>query len=213
MFDIEYKGGNTVVISTKKATLIVDPKLSAVGLKDLSTKDAVVLATEPRFATNASDARLNIEGPGEYEVGDFSIRGAAAHRHIDTEAEESLATIYRVEVGDVRLGLLGNIAPKLNEDQLEELGVVDILILPVGGNGYTLDATSAATLVRQIDPKAVIPVHYADDALAYEVPQDILETFTKELAAPVDTEAGSKYKVKGASQLPQTLTVITVARS
>ena len=213
MFDIEYKGGNTVVISTKKSALIVDPKLSLVGLKDMSTKDAVALATEARFATDSSDARLNIDGPGEYEIGDFSIRGASACRHIDTEADEPVSTIYRIEVGDVRIGLLGNIAPRLSEDQLEELGVLDILILPVGGNGYTLDATSAATIVRQIDPKAVVPVHYADDTLKYEVSQDVLETFTKELAAPVDTEVGNKYKVKGASQLPQTLTVVKIARS
>jgi len=213
MFDIEYKGGNTVVISTKKAVLVVDPKLSLVGLKDMTTKDAIALATEARFATNSSDARLNLEGPGEYEISSFSIRGASAQRHIDTGADEPIATIYRIEIGDVRVGLLGNIAPKLREDQLEDLGVLDILVLPVGGNGYTLDATSAATIVRQIDPKVVIPVHYADDALKYEVPQDILETFTKELAAPVDAEVGSKYKIKSSSQLPQTLTVVKIARS
>lgn len=212
MFDIEYKGGNTVILSTKKATLIVDPKLSLVGLKDMPTKDAIELATEPRFALRSSDARLSIEGPGEYEISDFSIRGTAAQRHIDTEADERIATIYRIEVGDVRIGLLGNIAPKLSEDQLEELGVLDILILPVGGNGYTLDATSAATIVRQVDPKVVIPVHYQDGALKYEVPQDMIETFTKELAAPVEA-VGAKYKVKAASSLPQTLTVIELARS
>ena len=68
MFEIEYKGANSVVISTKKSTLVVDPKLSLVGLKDISTKDAVELATEARFALNGENARLNIEGPGEYGV-------------------------------------------------------------------------------------------------------------------------------------------------
>ncbi|HMI09371.1 MAG TPA: MBL fold metallo-hydrolase [Candidatus Saccharimonadales bacterium] len=211
MFDIEYKGGNGVVIATKKTTALIDPKLSLVGLKDLSVKDAVEIATEERFATNSKDAQLLIEGPGEYELGDFSIRGISALRHIDTEDTEPLSTIYRIEVGEVRIGLLGNIAGKLEEDQLEALGIVDILILPVGGGGYTLDATSAATLVRSIDPKAVIPVHYADSGLKYEVPQDVLETFIKELGAPVETVA--KYKVKSASVLPVTLTVIEITRS
>ena len=212
MFDIEYKGGNSVVISTKKTVAIIDPKLSLVGLKDLAAKDAVVIATEPRFATNDPDARIAIEGPGEYEVGDFSIRGARATRHIDTEADEPISTLYRLEIGDVRIGIIGNVADKLSEDQLEELGVLDILVLPVGGGGYTLDATAAATIVHQIDPKVVVPVHYADPGLKYEVPQDTLETFTKELAAPVE-EAGSKFKVKAASALPMTLTVVQVARS
>ena len=211
MFDIEYKGGNGVVIATKKTNLVIDPKLSLVGLKDLSVKDSVELATEARFLVNDGSAQLTLEGPGEYEVGDFAIRGIAAQRHIDTEADEKLATIYRIEVGDVRIGLLGNIDAKLSEDQLESLGIVDVLIIPVGGNGYTLDATSAATLTRHIDPKVVVPVHYADGTLKYAVPQDDVEVFTKELAAP--TESVSKYKIKSAASLPEVLTTIVVTRS
>lgn len=212
MFDIEYKGGNAVVIATKKTQLVIDPKLSVVGLKDLSVKEAIEIATEARFATSDDAAKLHIEGPGEYEIGDASIRGVRALRHLDAETSEPVSTMYRIEIGDVRIALIGNIAPKLSEDQLEELGVVDIVILPVGGSGYTLDATSAATIVRSIDPRAIIPVHYADAALKYEVPQDTLEVFTKELGAPVE-DAGSKYKLKNASSVPQVLTVIKIDRS
>jgi len=211
MFEVEYKGGNTVVITTKKATVVVDPKLSVVGLKDIVIKDDVEIATESRFATNGQDAKLLIEGPGEYGVADFDIRGIPAQRHLDSEADEKISTIYRLEVGDVRIGLLGNIYEKLNDDQLEELGVIDVLIVPVGGNGYTLDATGASNLVRKIDPKVVIPVHYADSALKYEVTQDTLDTFVKELGAPV--EETSKYKVKSIASIPSTLTVVVVARS
>lgn len=211
MFDIEYKGGNTVVLSTKKATLVADPKGSVVGLKDYKVKDCVVVATEERFAIEDPDAKLHIEGPGEYEVSDFSIRGIPATRHIDTADDEKVSTIYRVEIGDIRTVILGNIADKLTEEQLESIGVVDIAIVPIGGGGYTLDATSASALVRQIDPRVVVPVHYADPALRYEVPQDTLETFTKELGAPVETVA--KLKIKAVSAIPQVLTVIEVSRS
>lgn len=211
MFDIEYKGGNGVIISTKKLDAVIDPKLSLVGLKDLSVKDALEIATEARFATGGRDMQLAIEGPGDYELGPFSIKGVPAIRHLDTSADEKVATIYRIEVGDTRIALVGNISPKLDEDQLEGLGLVDILILPVGGGGYTLDATSAAGVVRQVDPKVIIPVHYADDGLKYEVPQDTLDTFVKELGAPVETMA--KYKVKSAATLPLTLTIVELTRS
>lgn len=211
MFDIEYKGANTVVISTKKAVLVTDPKLSVVGLKDLNVKEAVEIATEARFAVNGQDARLLIEGPGEYGVADFDIFGIAAQRHLDAEGQELLGTIYRIEFGEVRIGLLGNVYEKLSDDQLERLGVLDILIIPVGGNGYTLDATGAANLVQTIGPKVVIPVHYADSALAYEVPQDSLDVFVKELGAPIETV--SKYKVKGVSTLPAVLTIVEISRS
>lgn len=211
MFDIEYKGGNTIVISSKKGTLVTDPKLSVVGLKDLVIKEAIELATEARFALNSEDARLSIEGPGEYGVANFDIRGVAAQRHLDAESDPFVSTIYRVEVGDTRIAIVGNIYEKLSEEQLEEIGVVDILVIPVGGNGYTLDATGAAALTRSIDPKAVIPVHYADDGVKYEVVQDPLEIFVKELGAPV--EETSKYKLKAASGLPAVLTVVNVTRS
>lgn len=212
MFDIEYKGGNTVVLATKGTTVVADPKLSVVGLKDINTKDLVELATEERFIVRNPDAKLVVEWAGDYEFGDFSIHGASARRHIDAGSSEMLSTIYRIGIGETNVALLGNIDPKLSEDQLEALGVIDILILPVGGGGYTLDATSAAAVVRQIEPKVVIPVHYADDTLKYEVPQDTVDTFIKELGAPVE-ESGGRYKVKGASSIPAVLTVVTLNRT
>lgn len=209
MFDIEYKGGNTVVIATKKSKLITDPKQSLIGLKDIEPKGMVALATEPRFEVASADVGLLVEGPGEYEVGDFSIRGIAAQRHLDADGYGS--TIYRVEVGEVRIAVLGNIDPKLTEEQLEAIGVVDIVIIPIGGGGYTLDATAAAQLVRKIEAKTVIPVHYADKALKYEVPQDELEVFRKELGG--EFESVDKLKVKSASSLPLVLTTYKLDRS
>jgi len=211
MFELEYKGANCITISTKKATIVVDPKLSVVGLKDASVKDTIELATEARFAVNSSDAKLVLEGPGEYGVADFDIRGVAAQRHLDAETDPKASTMYRIEAGDIRVAVIGNIYEKLGEDQLEELGIIDVLVIPVGGSGYTLDATGAAALTRQIDPKVVVPVHYADDALTYEVPQSDLEAFTSELGAPV--EEMPKLKLKNAAALPQVLTVYKVTRS
>lgn len=211
MFEIEYKGANSVIISTKKSTLVTDPKLSLVGLKDVSTKDAVELATEARFALSSDMARLNIEGPGEYGVAEFDIKGIATQRHLDSESDPLISTIYRVEVNETRIVILGNIYEKLSETQLEEIGLVDILIIPVGGNGYTLDATGAANLTRAIDPKVVIPVHYADSGIKYEVAQDKLEVFTKELGGPV--EEMPKFKLKQSAPLPAVLTTIVLARA
>ena len=209
MFEVEYKGANSVALSTKKGTIITDPKLSLVGLKDVNTKDAIEVATEARFALNNEDARLNIEGPGEYGIADFDIRGIAAQRHLDADGKAS--TMYRIEAGEFRVALLGNIYEKLSEAQLEELGVIDILIIPVGGNGYTLDATGAAALARQIDPKVVVPVHYADAGIKYEVAQDDFEVFAKELGGAV--EEAPKFKVKQPSALPEALTIYKLARN
>ena len=112
MFDIEYKGGNTVVLTTKKATLVVDPRQSVIGLKDLIVKGAIQIATEERFMVSSDSYQLVLEGPGEYEVSDFSIRGVSAARHIDTEESLPASTMYRIEVGGVAIAVIGNIAAK-----------------------------------------------------------------------------------------------------
>ena len=213
MFEIEYKGGNAVIITTKKSKLVIDPKISLIGLKDLAVKDAIELATEERFVVTDGEARITIDSPGEYGIGGFDIRGIAAQRHIDEEKEPFASTMYRVEVGDTRIGVVGNIFGKLSDDQLEELGILDILIIPVGGNGYTLDATDAVKLVRKIDPKIVIPVHYADSGLKYEVPQDDIKTFISELGAAV--EIMPKYKQKQssiASSVPSVMSIVQLER-
>lgn len=211
MFEIEYKGANTVVISTKKITLVTDPKMSVVGEKDIIIKDGVELATEDRFATNDDSYKLNIHYPGSYEISDFSINGFAEKRHLDAEAEGKKSVIYNMDVLGVKVGLLGNIGPDLSDDQLENLGIIDILILPVGGGGYTLDATSAANIARRSDAKVIIPIHYADDGISYEVPQSNLDLFIKELG--VEVEKTSKYKVKSALSLPEKMTVVQIGRS
>lgn len=211
MFDIEYKGGNTVVFTTKKTTLVFDPKRSINGLKDINVVDSVELATEARFINQNEEAKLQITCSGEYGVGECDIKGIAVRRNIDAEDTPPAGVMYRVLIGDSSVGVLGNIYEKLSDDQLEELGVVDILIIPVGGGGLTLDAHSASKLVKKIDPKVVIPVHYADSKIKYEVAQDSLELFEKELGT--NKEVTSKYKVKNALSYPTNLTLVELELS
>ena len=212
MFDIEYKGANAVIFTTKKLKVVVDPGLDIAGHKDVAVKDSVVLLTEDRLRPKSNDYRLLFDGPGEYEVGDVSIVGVAARRNIDAEDQGKASTIYRLTIDDIKVAVLGNIAPKLDDDQLEAIGMVDIVVVPVGGGGLTLDSKDAAAIVRQIEPKAVVPVHFDDPALKYEVPQEKADLIVTELSAGV-IEAGPKFKLKNTSSIPDQLTVIMISRS
>lgn len=209
MFDIEYKGGNAVVIATKKIKIMIDPKLSELGLKDPTTKDAVVVATDPQLAIRSDDSLVTIDGPGEYEMSDVSIKAIAVDRY-DTPKGSKELTMYRIEIGDIRIAVLGNIAPELTENQLETLGMVDMVVLPVGAGG-TLSATQASQLVRTIDAKVVVPVHYADKALTYGEPQEGLDAFEKEFGGEI--EQTPKYKVKSSASIPVVNTIIEISRS
>ena len=212
MFDIEYKGANAIVFATKKVRVVFDPNLAVACAKNVSVKDSIEVVTEDRFAVTDSAPRLLLNSPGEYEVGDVAISGIPARRHIDTDADGEKSTIYKISVGDVRGVVIGNIQPKLSDDQLEDIGVVDFAIIPVGGSGYTLDAVSASSMARQLDPKVVIPVHYADSSINYEVPQAGVEDFMKELNANV-VEAGLKWRLKKPADLPDNLTVVQISKT
>ncbi len=209
--EIEYKGGNSVAIKAGATTVAIDPKVSVLGLSDPKIEGAVQLATEPRFSLSNGGEKLTINGPGEYEVSGVAVKGIPARRQVDAEGESG-STIYSIVAAGFRIAVLGNIASKLTEDQLESIGVVDIAIIPVGGGGYTLNAHQAALITRQIDPRIVIPVHYADKGLVYEVPQDSLEGFLRELGAD-EHETTEKLKLKTGSAMPSVLTVVEISRT
>ena len=154
--EFQYYGGNCIKITTKNAVLVVDDTLKDLGLKNITKPDNVALFTT--LIPAHPEARLVLTDPGEYEVSDISIFGIAARSHMD-EAGKKSATIYKLQFEDTRVCILGHIYPDLTEDQLEEIGIVDILITPVGGNGYTLDGVGALSLIKKIEPKLVIPTH------------------------------------------------------
>jgi len=208
--DIEFKGGNCVVISGKKDTFVTDPKLSDLGLSDQGAHASAVLLTQTTFGVEPDEDVLVIDGPGEYEVKNCSIRGIPARRHSELSETAHNATMYRLDMDDISVAILGHIDPNLTDEQMEALGTIDVLVVPVGGSGYTLDYKSAVALVRKIEPKIVVPTHYAEEGVKYEVPQQPLEDFVKELGAA--TEELPKLKLKAGS-LPINLTVYKLTRT
>jgi len=191
--EFQYYGGNCVRITTKNASFVVDDNLASLGAKSVTKPDDVALFTmQP---DTQPEARLVVSDPGEYEVSEVSIFGVAARGHMQEKDEAASATMYKLQYEDTRVAIVGHVHPDLSEDQLEELGVIDILIVPVGGGGYTLDATGAAQLIKKIEPKLVIPTHYAEKGLNYEVPQASLEEAIKNLGMEPRETLG-KFKPK-----------------
>lgn len=189
--EIQFYGANCVRLSNKKTSLVVDDNLAKLGLKPVMQADDIALYTWPEPADGRG--RFLINGPGEYEISEISIRGIPVRAHIDSEGTRT--TIYNLQVQDLAIGILGHIYPDLNDEQLEAFGLVDVLVIPVGGNGYTIDATAAAQLIKKLEPKIVIPTHYADRALKYEVPQAELQVFLSEMGI-TEPEYLNSFKLK-----------------
>jgi L-ascorbate metabolism protein UlaG (beta-lactamase superfamily) len=100
-----------------------------------------------------------VDCPGEYEIIGVAIRGVAAFH--DNEQGEKLGkvTLFAIEIDDIVVAHLGDLGHALSELQQEQLGSVDVLLVPVGG-GAALTATQAAEVTNQLEPKIVIPMHY-----------------------------------------------------
>ncbi len=207
--ELQYFGANSIKVTTKKSVISVDPESDIATVKADLKKTNTVLATQPVYAGHVGKDLFVVTSPGEYEFEDYSVKGVAAQPHTGSTGDVS-ATIYRLTTADTTVLLVGHIDAKLSDEQLEDIGMVDILVVPVGGSGYTLDALGAATVVRAIEPKVVIPVHSSEDGLDYSVPQAEVDLFIKELGAPVAEEVVDKFKVK---LLPEQLTVQRLVRS
>jgi L-ascorbate metabolism protein UlaG (beta-lactamase superfamily) len=194
--DIQFYGANCVVLSVQGTRVVVDDNLATLGAKSVAKADDVAVFTSKQQVKDLpKQAKLSIDTPGEYEIAGFSITGIPARAHLDEDKQSTNATIYKIVVNDVRAAVLGHIYPDLNGSELERLGVIDVLILPVGGNGYTLDPIGALSLIKKIEPKIVIPTHYADNALQYPVAQQTLEEAVKSLAMEPKQVTG-KLRIK-----------------
>lgn len=176
--DIQFYGANCVTITTKQVRLVFDDDLVTHGGKAVARADDICLFTGPVPADFKAPGRMTIDVPGEYEVSGVSITGIQSRSHTDEEGQRN-AVMYKVAVGDLKILVVGHVFPKFSDAKLEDIGMVDIMLVPVGGNGYTLDPTGALQVIKQVEPKLVVPTHYADKEFKFEVPQQSLDEALK----------------------------------
>jgi L-ascorbate metabolism protein UlaG (beta-lactamase superfamily) len=203
--ELQFYGANCLSLSTKQSRLVIDDNLSDLGGKSIIKSGDIAVFTH-EHSTPAPELRLLIDGPGEFEIADISVRGMAVRAHIDPE-DQKTATLYKILIDDVQLLVTGHIYPELSESELEKIGKVDVLCIPVGGNGYTLDAAGALKLIKKIEPKLIIPTHYADKSLKFSVPQTDLAEALKNLAME-SRETVAKLKIKPADLTDVTQLVV-----
>jgi L-ascorbate metabolism protein UlaG (beta-lactamase superfamily) len=207
--DLQFYGANCVSLTHKGTRLLIDDNLAELGAKSALKTDDVALFTGA-VHNKPEAARLVFDSPGEYEVGDVSIIGIAARAHTD-EAKQMNATMFKLMTGENSALVTGHIYPELSDAQLEAIGMVDVLVVPVGGNGYTVDPVGALKLIKDIEPKLVIPTHYDDKALKYSVPQQSLANVLKELGME-PKEKVAKFKLKPA-ELTDVAQLVVLERS
>ena len=147
-----------------KITILIDPFDKETGLTPpRGNADIVVVSHDHHDHNNiktVSGEPLVVDGPGEYDIKKVFIKGIYSF-HDDKNGEERGAnTISVIEAEDMKICHLGDLGQKeLSDKQLEKIGEIDILMIPVGGV-YTINGSEAVKIINQIEPSVVIPMHY-----------------------------------------------------
>jgi len=144
-----------------------------------------------------------IAGPGEYEVDDVFVFGIPTHAETRRKTPPVKNTAYLIEIEGVKVCHLGFLDHLLTQDQIEALGDVNVLLVPVGGKSV-LTGGRAAEVVGQIEPGIVIPMHYRVAGLDTE--GETARRFLREMAVDAAEEAESLTVTT--SQVPDATRVV-----
>ncbi|MCP5038763.1 MAG: MBL fold metallo-hydrolase [Rhodobacteraceae bacterium] len=117
-----------------------------------------------------------IRGYGRFWVQNVHVNGVKTWHDESQGAERGDNTAFSFGLDGIDVAHMGDIGHALTDEQLAELGRVDVLLVPVGG-GSTVDAKGAYRIVEQLQPKVVIPMHYKTDRIAADL--DGVQAFTK----------------------------------
>jgi L-ascorbate metabolism protein UlaG (beta-lactamase superfamily) len=193
--EIEFFGANCFRIKTKNASIVVDDNLESIGGKTITKDTDVAVFTNKSLENPAtkSKARLTLDSAGEFEIGDISVKALQTRAHMDEDNAAS-ATVFQCLYDGKTVTILGHIHPDIADDIIELSGGTDVMIVPVGGNGYTLDAIGAVSAIKKIEPEVVIPSQYDTPGLSYEVPAAPLDDFKTASALPESAPKDS-YKL------------------
>lgn len=180
--DINWLGHSCFRIRGKQAAIITDPFPPDIGYT-LGKPTADIVTVSHQHHSHAYDKGIGgdpkvITGPGEYEIKGVLIIGIATFHDGDGGKVRGKNTVYLIELDGITVCHLGDLGHVLTTEQVEEVDDVDVLLLPVGG-GSTINASTAAEVIRQIEPKVVIPMHYKTPVTKRELaPED---SFMKEM--------------------------------
>ncbi|MDD5040478.1 MAG: MBL fold metallo-hydrolase [Patescibacteria group bacterium] len=179
---ITWLGQSCFKMQGKDAAVVTDPYYPSTGLRlPRLTADILTVSHAHDDHNNihaVSGNPFTIQSAGEYEIKKIVIRGIPTWHDPKEGAELGPNIVFAFEFEDIRIVHLGDLGTTLDDSQLEQLGDVDVLMVPVGGT-YTMNGKQAAELVSNIEPRIVIPMHYKIPQLKIKL--DTADAFCKEM--------------------------------
>ena len=166
---IKWLGHASFLISSETGVkIITDPYPQGSGLSYVPINEAadVVTMSHDHFDHNNVSSVPGkpqiITGSGNTNVKGIQFNGIAAHHDQSQGKERGANTIFCFSVDGVKLCHLGDLGHRLSQEQIDEIGGIDILLVPIGGV-FTIDAKMAGAVVDDLKPRVAIPMHYKTD--------------------------------------------------
>ena len=197
--DVTWLGHGCFRLRGRNAAVVTDPYPPSIGLK-LSRMDADLVTVSHEHENHnytqvVRDGAYEIHGPGEYEVAGVSVIGVPTFHDAEKGSKHGRNTVYLIEIDDVRVCHLGDLGHKLEDAEAEAVASPDVLLVPVGGL-TAMNAAQAAEVVRQLEPRYVVPMHYAIPGLKLQL--DPIDRFLKEMGV-TSSEPQPKLAVQRSS--------------
>ncbi len=207
--EITWLGHSCFRLKGKEAILITDPYDGSIGYSLGKPKANIVTSSHPHpghsFVVGVGGQPRVVRGPGEYEIASVFIYGISTFHDNEGGRRWGKNTVYLIEMDEVTICHLGDLGHVLSSEQVEEMSGVDVLLVPVGGLS-TIDAAAAAEMVRLLQPRMVIPMHFKTDVVSFNL--EPVENFLKEIGLK---QASPQPKVVIAkTSLPEEMQVVVL---
>jgi len=180
--EITWLGHSCFRLKGSQATVITDPYPPDLGYSLGKPTARIVTVSHQHpghsYVPGIGGEPKVIKGPGEYEISSILVIGLPTFHDGDGGKQRGKNIVYLIEVDEVAICHLGDLGHVLTTQQVEEIGNVDVLLVPVGGVS-TINASMAAEVVRQLEPKIVVPMHYKTEVLKKEL--EPVDRFLKEM--------------------------------
>ena len=182
--EITWLGHACFRVRGREATILIDPYGRDHGNLGKPSADIILVSHDHpghSYVEGVVGARRTLVAPGEYEIKSIPIVGVRTAHDGEAGRRRGPNIAWAFQLEEVSVCHLGDIGAALTTDQAEELGSVDVLLVPVGGHN-TVNAAQAAEIVTQLEPKIVIPMHYATPGRS-ETPLEPVDAFLRQAGA------------------------------
>jgi L-ascorbate metabolism protein UlaG (beta-lactamase superfamily) len=215
--DITWYGHSCFRIREGGVTVICDPyDKKATGLSLPRVKADIVTISHDQPGHNHAEAVGGepkvLRGPGEYEIKNVVITAMTTYHKADGGALPERNVAFFFDFDGFTVGHLGDLGQIPQQRQVEDLGEVDVLLVPVSGRN-TLDAARITEVISLLEPKIVVPMHYQHPGLTRELAESLepVDKLLKELGIS-EPQTESMLKLTKSS-LPEETQVILLEPS